>query len=102
MNGGDRVRICAGRAKGHQGIIRRVNGDSVDVEVPMLKSLPGNLITVRRANVAVLRPDAPMRQRDFRPYRPEPFRVPRPGSEIASQLPSVAGEQLIYPQGLRA
>lgn len=102
MNGGDRVRINAGRGKGHVGIIVRVNGDSVDVDVPTLKSLPGGRLTVRRASVALLRAPAPLRQREFRPYRPEPFRVPREGSDAASRLPSVAGDQLIYPRGIGA
>lgn len=102
MNAGDRVRICAGRAKGHQGVIKRLNGDSADVEVSMPKSLAdGNLITVRRANLVVLRLEVPLRRREFTPYTPPPFRVPRSGSDVASRLPSVAGQELIYPEGLR-
>ena len=94
MNTGDRVRILAGRGSGHEGIVAMQNGSSVMVSVPSMNGLTSDLQVIRTAAEDARIPN-------FRPYRPAPWSVPRAGSDIASRLPSVAGDQLIYPRGLR-
>lgn len=101
MKVGDRVKICGGRGKGHVGVIQRVGGRCVELDVPALKAMGFGTLTVMRSSVALVGASTPVRVATFTPYRPDPFRVPRPGSEIASRLPSVAGAQLLYPRGLR-
>lgn len=104
MNTGDRVRILAGRGSGHEGIVAKQNGSSVMVSVPSMSGLTSGQtsISVRRRDLQVIRTAAEdARIPNFRPYRPAPWSVPRAGSDIASRLPSVAGDQLIYPRGLR-
>ena len=105
MNLGDRVRILSGQGHGHEGVLVRFVGDSAMVRVATLKALTAAkvaLIVVRQENLEVLPAKCEATSLPvLRPYQPEPFRVPRPGSEIASTLPSVLGGQLVYPRGLR-
>lgn len=104
MNVGDRVRILAGRGVGHEGVVAMHNGSSVQVAVPSLAGLLNGKasISVRRRDLQVLRTAAEdQRMPNFRPYRPPAWSVPRAGSDIASRLPSLAGNSLVYPRGLR-
>lgn len=102
MNIGDRVRVLGGTGKGHIGVIAAVRGGLIDIEVPALKMMPGYRVSVRRVSIEVLGPELPTRVANFRPYTPPRWSVPRAGSDVASRLPSVCGDQLVYPRGLQA
>ena len=104
MNTGDRVRITAGRGAGHEGIVAMQNGSSVQVNVASMDGLMNGKasLSVRRRDLVVVRSASDLHQiANFRPYRPAPWSAPRAGSELASRLPSVCGDQLVYPRGLR-
>ena len=98
MNIGDRVRVLSGTGKGHVGVIAARRGGLINIEVPALKMR----VAVRRVSIEVLGPEQPTRVANFRPYTPPRWSVPRAGSDLASRLPSVCGDQLVYPRGLQA
>jgi hypothetical protein len=104
MNTGDRVRILAGRGVGHEGIVSMQNGSTVQVNVPSMNGLMNGhaSLAVRRKHLEIVRTASEdQRIPNFRPYRPPAWSVPRAGSDIASRLPSLAGNSLVYPRGLR-
>jgi hypothetical protein len=104
MNSGDRVRILAGRGAGHVGIVEMHNGSSVNVSVPTLCGMAAGKATlsIRRRDLEVIRAvTTDVRVANFRPYVPPQLSVPRAGSDLPSRLPSLAGNQLVYPRGLR-
>lgn len=104
MNTGDRVRILAGRGAGHEGIVSMQNGSTVQVNVPSMNGLMNGQasLAVRRKHLEVVRVQSESQQiPNFRPYRPPAWSVPRAGSDLASRLPSLAGNRLVYPRGLR-
>lgn len=102
MKTGDRVKILAGRGIGHTGEIVGINGSTLLVKAENGGGMGAVArISVRKTAVELI-PVTGTRQGVYGPvYRPEPFRVPRAGSDAASRLPSLLGSTLVYPRGLR-
>ena len=104
---GDKVRIVAGKGKGHVGILVRHLGGSVVVRSATLGlgdgvgqeySVPCNLVEPAPFAGAV----EPRTAAPWRDYRPKPFLPPRPGSMAASQLPSIMGGVPVRPRSARS
>ena len=102
MKTGDRVKILAGRGIGHTGEIVGINGSTLLVKAENGGGMGAVArISVRKTAVELI-PVTGTRQGVYGPvYKPEPFRVPRAGSDVASRLPSLLGSTLVYPRGLR-
>jgi len=102
MKTGDRVKILVGRGIGHTGEIVGINGSTLLVKAENGGGMGAVArISVRKTAVELI-PVTGTRQGVYGPvYTPEPFRVPRAGSDAASRLPSLLGTTLVYPRGLR-
>lgn len=104
---GDKVRIVAGKGKGHIGILVRNVGGSVVVRSATLGigdgvgqeyAVPRTLVEPAPFAGAV----EPRTASPWRDYRPQPFQPPRPGSMAASQLPSIMGGVPVRPRSARS
>ncbi len=96
---GARVRVCAGRASGHDGVIVAIDRSSAEVRLPHGGGMSDATLRVPIDDLLAIAPPrttAPA----WRPWAPPRFRPPRAGSADQSRLPSLAGDSLIYPRGL--
>jgi hypothetical protein len=106
MKLGDKVRITAGKGKGHHGVVVAIRGQAVTVRSATLGlgdglgqeyDVPASLLEP----APYAGPAEPRRALPWRPYQPQPFSPPRAGSDRASRLPSIMGGVQVAPRWAR-
>lgn len=106
MKIGDKVRIIAGKGKGHIGVIVKLAGRLATVRAATLGLGDGvgqeYAVSTGAIEPAPFAGATPARTAAaWREYKPAPFSALRPGSMRASELPSIMGGEIVSPRAAR-